>query len=119
MDEASRLGTTLLRAIGAKEVGEVRKDQSQDWSLLRARAFRLLVNAYEELRRATLYVRWYQGDAAAYTPSLHSRQAARRKDTGEVEMVPAEPLVSENEALVNAGPASAAGLPGANPFANE
>jgi hypothetical protein len=119
VDEASRLGTTLLRAIGSKEVGEVRKDPSQDWPLLRARAFRLLVNAYEELRRATLYVRWYQGDAVAYTPSLHARQAPRRKEGGDVELVPAEPLLSANEALATADPAATPGLPGTSPFANE
>lgn len=119
VDEASRLGTTLLRAIGSKEVGEVRKDPSRDWPALRARAFRLLVNTYEELRRATFYVRWYQGDAVAYAPSLHARQAPRRKPSGEVELTPAEPLVSENEALATAEPAAGAGLPGANPFASE
>jgi hypothetical protein len=119
VDEASKLGTVLLRAIGAKEVGDVRKDPSYDWSSLRARAFRLMVNAYEDLRRATAYVRWHHGDALAYTPSLHTRPASRRRDRGEAEPVEAEPLVSEQVALGGNAPAAEAGLPGASPFAKE
>lgn len=119
VDEAGRLGALLLRTIGAKEVGEVRKDPSYDWGSLRARAFRLLVNAYEELRRATSYVRWHHGDALAYAPSLHARPATRRRGGSPAEPAAAEPLASEQAELGGGEAAAEAGLPGNNPFANE
>lgn len=125
VDEASRLGTLLLRTIGAKEVGEVRKDPSYDWASLRARAFRLLVNAYEELRRATSYVRWHHGDALAYAPSLHARPASRRRGGGTAELggaaepLAVEPLASEGVELGGNSPAAEVGFPGNNPFTSE
>lgn len=118
VDEASRLGTVLLRTIGAREVGEVRRDPNNGWESLRARAFRLLMNAYEELRRATQYVRWYEGDAVAYVPSLHARPTARRKPVAEEPIEP-EPLVSEGPTPAAQTPTAEAGLPGTNPFSNE
>lgn len=121
-DEAAKLGPLLLRAIGAKEVGDVRKDPSLDWPSLRARAFRLLVNAYEELRRAASYVRWHHGDALAYAPSLHARAPVRRRERGDEPAPPAEPaaaLVSERVELGGNAPAADAGLPGASPFSRE
>jgi hypothetical protein len=78
-----------------------------------------MANAYEELRRATQYVRWYHGDALAYAPSLHARTAARRKPGNEVDSLQPEPVASENSPLGGQPPAAQAGLPGANPFANE
>ncbi len=119
VDEASRLGTLLLRTIGAREVGEVRKEPSNDWESLRARAFRLLVNAYDELRRATQYVRWHERDALAYAPSLHARSAPRRKPSGEAEPLEPEPLVSESAALGGKPATADAGLPGTSPFTDE
>lgn len=117
VDEASRLGTVLLRTIGVKEVGEIRKDTSQDWASLRARAFRLLARSYAELRRATQYVRWYHSDAEAYAPSLHARKA-RRTATGDEET--GEAPLRGSEQVERAGdPPVAAGLPGTNPFESE
>jgi hypothetical protein len=77
------------------------------------------VNAYERLRRATTYVRWEEEDYHAYAPSLHARQAPRRKAGGQVELVPAEPLQSESVSLGGNRPVAEAGLPGTSPFTNE
>jgi hypothetical protein len=75
VEEASRLAAELLRALGARRVGEPRDGSAQDWLALRARAFRLLVTAYDELTRAATYLRWHEGDAKAFAPPLHrSRQ---------------------------------------------
>lgn len=79
--QASVLGTRLLRAAGAQEVGEARVNTALDWPSLRERTFRLLVNTYEVLRRATAYVRWEQGDAATFTPSLHARRVPSKRST--------------------------------------
>jgi hypothetical protein len=47
---------------------------------LRARAFTLLVRAYDEVRRSVLYVRWSQGDAAQIAPTLYVRRGRTRKN---------------------------------------
>lgn len=120
VDEASRLGTVLLRMVGAKEVGEVRKDTAQDWASLRARAFRLLAKSYTELRRATQYVRFYYDDAEAYAPSLHARQTRRTAGRAEEAVESGEaPLQGSELAALGGAPPAGAGLPGANPFASE
>ncbi len=69
VDEATLLGTRLLHALATAADAEPR-----DWSALRARAFRLLVNTYDELRRAVSYLRWHHGDTDSITPSLHARR---------------------------------------------
>lgn len=118
VEEASSIGPQLLRAVGSKEVGEVRKDPSFDWPALRDRAFRLLVNCYEDLRRATAYVRWFEGDAKDFTPTLHSRAMPRRKSnkTDADELPEAEQPESEQVLLGANVPQAEPGMPGANPF---
>ncbi len=118
VEQASTIGPQLLRAIGAKGVGEVRKDPSYDWLSLRKRAFRLLVNAYEELRRATSYVRWYDGDAKDFTPSLHARAASttKRNQSATSEPEEREPPSNDLEQLGANELQVEAGLPGAAPF---
>jgi hypothetical protein len=119
--EASQLGPKVLRGIGEAEVGEVRKDPSYDWDSLRARGFRLLVNAYEELRRAVTYLRWYEGDANLFAPTLHPRIATHQKAPKPVQ--PANPeLPSSEETSTNTVPPASAvapGLKGSAPFAAE
>jgi hypothetical protein len=94
---ASVVGTQLLRALGSREVGEVRLNTSMDWEVLRARTFRLLVNTYEILRRATAYVRWYESDAATFTPSLHNQKPKRTRPESQGPETP-EPGAPEPEA---------------------
>jgi len=119
VQQASFIGPRLLRAIGAKEVGEVRTDPTQEWSGLRERAFRLMVNAYEELRRATAYVRWHHGDAAAFTPSLHARKPRRQRSGAQSEPEFEDTLpTSDQLELGGVQPEADPGLPGANPFSS-
>ncbi len=115
VERAATIGPQLLRAIGAKKVGEVRKDPSYDWKSLERRAFRLLVNAYEELRRATSYVRWYDDDAKDFTPSLHARTSKRNQD-GTRDSNEHEPPTNDLNELGAQQPEAEAGLPGASPF---
>ncbi len=124
VEQAAQLGPELLQAVGTREVGEVRKDPSFDWPALRARAFRLLVEAYEELRRATNYVRWSQGDARVYAPSLHTRFASRgsRRPNDDTPADDASELASEQSELggsITPGDPAApggTGLPGDSPL---
>jgi hypothetical protein len=117
LEEAAQLGAQLLHAIGAREVGEVRKDPSFDWLDLRARAFRLLVNNYEELRRAAVFVRWHEGDGAAFAPSLHSTKPRRRRRvTEEVVAGDEEESALGSESRVAPSANIDPGMPGASPF---
>jgi hypothetical protein len=45
----------------------------------RQRAYTLLVEAYDEVRRALVYLRWHEGDVEKIAPSLY---AGRRRSTG-------------------------------------
>jgi hypothetical protein len=130
VDEAGQIGANLLHAIGITDVGEVRKDTAFDWLSLRARAFRLLVTQYEELRRATAFVRWHHGDATAFAPSLHAGARPRRRSRGEADgsddtadetanntalLGSEEPSLGANTGA-NGAAAIPAGMPGASPF---
>jgi hypothetical protein len=130
--DAANIGANLLHAIGVKEVGEVRNDTSYDWPSLRARSFRLLMNAYEEARRATAFLRWHHGDAHAFAPSLHvfsRKQTLPRK--GDEQEQPQGALLGNQAGLLqgqstqtyssqgqsNTGqPAAEPGMPGSSPF---
>ncbi len=135
VDRAASLGPELLAAVGERTVGVATSgDIELGWTSLRARAFRLLARAYEELRRATVYVRWYQGDAAAFAPSLHSKGAGSRgsaaEDTdGEAESDAGggnsadDGMAGDSDTQQAGGGAPAAqgastGLPGNSPFAS-
>ncbi len=124
LERAARLGPQLLTAIGAKEVGVVAENPSFDWTSLRSRAFRVLVNTYEVLRRATSHVRWYDNDAAAFTPSLHNGFSKRRRSSkgadgndSEEPSNETQPLTSDQVALGGNAPAVEVGLPDSPPFA--
>lgn len=78
VERAGKLGTELMLVLGPKtvraQVGEpaataVDADR-------RARAFTLLVDAYESCRRAVGYLRWSEGDVDVIAPSMFVR--ARR-----------------------------------------
>jgi hypothetical protein len=107
---------------GVGLVVEVRKDTSYDWLSLRARAFRLLVNEYDQLRRAVTFVRWDHGDANAFAPSLHSGAHKRRSrgaagsGSGSTGSDPALP--GSEEPTLGGGDADVVppGMPGASPF---
>lgn len=45
----------------------------------RVRAYSLVLAAYSEVRRATSHVRWHQGDAESFAPSLWTGRGGRGK----------------------------------------
>jgi hypothetical protein len=68
---AAALGAEILRGIGARVVeGPVDREKALDD---RARAFTLLVNTYEECRRAIAFIRWHEGDLELIAPSPYRR----------------------------------------------
>ena len=50
---------------------------ADDPSRVRARAFTLLVRKYDECRRAVVALRWHEGDADAYMPTLYPKRRRR------------------------------------------
>jgi hypothetical protein len=86
IDRAAELGPAVLVATAAK------KHKNTDTEAQRARAFTLLVNAYDSCRRALAYLRWKEGDADTIAPSLFRKRPGRKpgKKGEEASDAPAE-----------------------------
>jgi len=75
LDEDSRVATRLLRIVGLREQGPAQVAEATD---LRMRAFTLLLQTYDDARRAVTYLRSAEGDADDITPALHPGRPRRR-----------------------------------------
>ena len=120
LTEAQVLGRALFDAVNGRErtSGEVIKATSD-----RSRAFMLLVRAYDEVRRAAVYLRWHEGDADTLVPSLYAGRGGRpaKKETTSNE--PPSPVTPAAPVVGGASPAAPAptkpvipGQPGGSPF---
>jgi hypothetical protein len=74
LDRAARLGTELLVALGVRKVRSGDAPDVKGWADRKARAMRLMFDAYDSARQAVHYLRWKEDDAESYTPSLFSRR---------------------------------------------
>jgi hypothetical protein len=103
---AGDLGPLLLAALGVREHSATATPaEAAD---RKVRAFTLFTVAYDQLRRAMLYLRWNEGDADLLAPSLYkgrggSRSASAAKDAGREEAATAEPATGETPAVVKGG----------------
>ena len=125
LERFQALGEKLLAMVGEREQTPARVDEVADQ---RQRAFTLLDQAYDEVRRAVTFLRWHEGDADSVAPPLRVRVPGRRPGEKAEEVVvspakpgdpivaspakPAEPVVAPE---VKVGPAPS-GLPRNNPF---
>jgi hypothetical protein len=91
IDRAAELGPAVLVASAAK------KHKNTDTEAQRARAFTLLVNAYDLCRQALAYLRWKEADADTLAPSLFKKRPGR-KPGGKKEEEGAAPEAPEAEA---------------------
>ncbi len=111
---ADRLATALALKETKTEGGTAAAD-------LRQRAFTLLVQTYNEARRAVTYVRWHEDDADDLAPSLYTK-GTRRRAPEEEEPAPAVPPLAPaagGSPVPGAGaptPVVGTGLPGSEPF---
>jgi hypothetical protein len=76
LDRAEILSDQLLSAVGAREqapavIAEVAQQ--------RQRVFTLLVNSYDQARRAINFLRWNEDDLETIAPSLYAGRTARKK----------------------------------------
>jgi hypothetical protein len=78
VERASNLGPELLIALGARDQPTMPSPKAADPAERRARAFTLLVKAYDTCRRAATYLRWEEGDADIIAPSLFANRSKSR-----------------------------------------
>jgi hypothetical protein len=79
IERAAELGPAVLVVSAAK------KHKNTDTEAQRTRAFTVLVNAYDDCRRAIGYLRWKEGDLDTIAPSLFKKRPGRKpgkKDEG-------------------------------------
>ena len=123
LDEAQRLYPQIVFiSDGNAKQATVLQAASEE----RARAFTLLVNAYEQVRRAATFLRWSQDDADKMFPSLWTQKGAGRPKKADATTpvtdapaTPATPVVTAPVApSAVPSPLAPAGFPGGSPFAN-
>ncbi|MFT3925997.1 MAG: hypothetical protein QM778_25865 [Myxococcales bacterium] len=77
IEEADTLAHNIFGVLSARE--QALSEQGQ-LNRERQRAYKLLVETYSQARRAVAYLRWNEGDADRFAPSLFAgRGGARRK----------------------------------------
>jgi len=92
IDRAAELGPAVLVASAAKK----HKTTDTNTEDQRARAFALLVGAYDSCRQALAYLRWKEGDAEIIAPSLFKKRPGRKP--GKKEEESGEPAAEVTEA---------------------
>lgn len=124
VEHALKVSLHLLRLAGQKEQSPATIAAVVE---MRTRAFTVFTRAYDDARRAVIYLRWHEKDADEIAPSLYAGRGGSRKRSVEVEAateVPAraEPVAPEAAAVGSAagenGGAGSAGTAAAsvNPF---
>ena len=79
IERAQQISFYLFRVVGQREQSPALVAETAD---MRARAFTLLTDAYDNARRAIIYLRWHEGDADIICPSLFAgRSNGRSKPT--------------------------------------
>lgn len=86
--EAEQLAEDLLLAVGERQQAPA---AVADASAVRARAFTLLMRAYDEVRRGVLFLRHQEGDADTLAPSLYRGRGGPRPKGDAEEPAPSEP----------------------------
>lgn len=77
LDKATTLGTKLLVALGVRDAGGAMPDEDGDE--LRSKAFTLLVNRWDEVRRVVTFLRWHHDDVDEFAPSLYAGARGSRR----------------------------------------
>lgn len=88
---ARMVGRELYEVIGTRRYVPA-PIPMDDPGRLRARAFTLLVRSYDRCRRAVVALRWHEGDADAFMPTLYPKR--RRRATVAIYEIPALDAVS-------------------------
>lgn len=81
VERSGVLGSQLHVALGARRVGTSARSRVAEPQLARERTFSLFMKAYDECRRAAVYLRWHEGDANEFAPSIYIRRKRRQTET--------------------------------------
>jgi hypothetical protein len=100
IERAQQLSFHLFRGIGQREQSPALVEQTAD---MRARAFTLLTNAYDNARRAIIYLRWHEGDADLIAPSLFAGRSNGRSKPNEQHPAPAPAAGTPTVAMPTSG----------------
>ncbi|WP_437631633.1 hypothetical protein [Sorangium sp. So ce854] len=90
---AGEVGPQLLAALGVMEHGK--GPGPTEAADKRARAFALLVHAYDQIRRAVAFLRWDEGDADEIAPSQYKGRTGRATSSTETTAAPADETPAE------------------------
>ena len=122
LGQAKNMALALLEAVGLREQAPITVGEA---ALVRQKAFTLFVRAYDEARRAVLYLRAKAGDADNVAPSLYALRGSRRRAAeAELDVTPTAPVAVGGTAGSPPRPAPSIkidnplGLPIDNPFAS-
>jgi hypothetical protein len=109
LDHALKLSTCMFGIVGLRENGSAVHTATAD---MRARAYTLFTRAYDDARRAVIFLRWHEGDADSIAPSLHpGRAGSKKKATEETNAEAAAATVDVNPALPARSTANASATP--------
>ncbi len=106
LEHAEQLAERLATAVGLRDQGPGAVTAASE---TRQRAFSLLVNAYDQLRRVLTFLRWTEDDIDQIAPSLYAGRGTSRKKTAPA---PDPAPVPDNGTVA---PANAAGAPAPAP----
>lgn len=116
LDEAETLADQLLTAVGEREQLPAASAATLE---IRQRAYTLFIRAYDELRRVAEFLRWHEGDADEYVPSLYagkkrrgSEVATEGQETSPTAVTPASAKAEQPKSHGNVP----VGMPNSDPF---
>jgi len=79
--QAARIADGIIELLGAREAASAKAAHAAE---MRVRAFTLFMNAYDDARSAVTYLRWREGDADSFAPSVYTvRKNARKRDSAD------------------------------------
>ena len=120
LTEAELLASRLIDTVGQRDEAP---QTIAEAALRRQRAYTLLMNAYDDVRRVVIFVRWHEGDADEVAPSLYAgRSNGKRKQEGEAPAAGASQPSATSPAPATAAPTANTptapiGMPGSDPLA--
>ena len=106
VERAAQLGPQILIALGERTMPAGPEAGAMNANDRRQRAYTLFARAYDECRRAAVYLRWHEGDADQLVPSLYSGRNAPRRSPASPEAP--EPAAAATPAPPAQGPEAAA-----------
>jgi hypothetical protein len=116
LDHALKLSTVMFSIVGFRENGSDAQAATAD---MRARAFTVFTRAYDDARRAVIFLRWHEGDADSIAPSLHpGRSASKKKPADEPSATPpaTTPVVNPAQPAAPTTPAARTDIAANGPF---